>query len=119
MKPNHTGDIDPQSEVIELARWIIDYEFQSPQARYKSRRELEDIYAVKILKLISEAEERVAENALIIADYWIEEDGRPKHLIQDLWDVKDISVLDHIDQKYIDMHRAKLSSTNSEANKEK
>lgn len=57
-----------------------------------------------VAELVRSAENRVADNALIIAEYWINEDGRPKHLLQDLWDVKDVSVLDHIDKKYIDMY---------------
>jgi len=51
--------------------------------------------------LITEARVDVASNAMAIALCWVEEDGRPKHLMQDLWDVMDISVLDHIDGKYI------------------
>ena len=49
-----------------------------------------------------DASRRTAINAMAICLYWLEEDGRPKHLMQDMWDVQDISVLDHIDQKYID-----------------
>jgi hypothetical protein len=58
-----------------------------------------------IASYTEKAKDDVAKNALIIAECWIEEDGRPKHLIQDLWDVKDISVLDHIDEKYILKHK--------------
>jgi len=65
-------------------------------------------YGIELLALldksVEEETDRIAKNALVIAEYWLEEDGRPKHLIQDLWDVKDISVLDHIDQKYIERY---------------
>lgn len=65
-------------------------------------------YCEKVASLIAEERNKVAKNALIIAEYWLEEDGRSKHLIQDLWDVEDISVLHHIDEKYIKMHRPEL-----------
>jgi len=56
----------------------------------------------ELTKYIEQEKLKVAQNAMAIALYWIEEDGRPKHLIQDMWDVVDISVLDHIDPKYIE-----------------
>jgi hypothetical protein len=50
----------------------------------------------RIEEAVAMAEKRCTDNAVTIAEYWLENDGRPKHLIQDLWDIKDISVLDHI-----------------------
>lgn len=78
---------------------------------------METIAVNEAMKLIAtyrkkwetDAADKVAKNALVIADYWINEDGRSKHLLQDLQDVKDISVLDHIDQKYIDRYKEKTS----------
>lgn len=71
---------------------------------------IEDV-AQALTKLTEEVVDEVAKNALVIAEYWLEEDGRPKHLIQDLRDVKDISVLEHIDKKYVDMYKASPQRT--------
>lgn len=54
--------------------------------------------------LAEETEKRLTASACAIAEYWVEEDGRPKHLIQDLWDVAHIERLDHIDQKYLEKY---------------
>lgn len=72
----------------------------------------------KLQALLLREREKVAINALAIAEYWIEEDGRPKHLIQDLWNVMDISVLDHIDEKYVKRAEAELSRLSGESKDE-
>jgi len=72
-----------------------------------------------IQALITEARNKVADNALTIAEYWLAEDGRPKHLIQDLWDVQDISVLNHIDDEYVNMYKGFNSKQNNLNQKEK
>jgi hypothetical protein len=46
-------------------------------------------------KLVEE-QDRLTANALTVAKYWIEEDGRPKHLLLDLEEIRDISTLDHL-----------------------
>ena len=76
---------------------------------YKDIEAILEFIATYRKKWETDAADKVAKNALVIADYWINEDGRSKHLLQDLQDVKDISVLDHIDQKYIDRYKEKTS----------
>lgn len=42
-----------EHEAYELARWLVEYEFTSPNARYKSHIELAEFYASKLETLIA------------------------------------------------------------------
>lgn len=53
---------------------------------------------------------KVAINAMAIALYWLEEDGRPKHLMQDLWDVENLEVLELIDAKWLEEARGHFAT---------
>lgn len=59
-----------------------------------------DLIKVPLRAMKDKWERAIAVNAMAIALYWLEEDGRPKHLVQDLWGVRNISVLDHIDKEW-------------------
>jgi len=106
----------PQANTLdELMKMIKDYasgfDVGSPEPS-------EEQISQAIQALITEARNKVADNALTIAEYWLAEDGRPKHLIQDLWDVQDISVLNHIDDEYVNMYKGFNSKQNNLNQKE-
>lgn len=76
-----------------------------------------------ILALIKQDREvtklAIAQNAMAIALNWIENDGRAKHLMQDMWDVRDISVLGHIEERFIEEAKGHFRlTTNSEVEHE-
>lgn len=52
--PRSTESID--DKIYELAKWIVEYEFTSPNARYSSHMELIDVYTMKIKDLIKQSQ---------------------------------------------------------------
>ena len=76
--------------------------YDKPKYQDKFKQELEAYTTNKII----EARIETAINAMAIALYWLKEDGRPKHLVQDLWDtINAPEVLDHIDKKWFEEAR--------------
>lgn len=48
----------------ELARWLVEYEFENPEARYKSHIQLIDFYAMKLDELMAEARNAALDDLL-------------------------------------------------------